>query len=226
MTDAGAWARDALGYRFRNEALLDQALTHRSADGRHNERLEFLGDAVLGLVVSQVLYEDHRHADEGSLSRLRARLVRRETLEDLGRELQFGHHLRLGSGEVRFGGQPRPSILANGVEAAIGAVFLDGGWTAAEGVVRRLLAPRIAGLIAGTDVRDPKTRLQEWLQGSGHPLPVYEVQQVRGEPHAQQFSVICRLTEPGLTVPGEGTSRRGAEQEAAARALRQLGIDG
>lgn len=225
MTGAAAWAFEALGYRFLDETLLDQALTHRSAGGQHNERLEFLGDAVLGLVVSQMLYEVRPDADEGGLSRLRARLVRRETLEELARELGLGDRLRLGSGELRSGGHRRGSILANGLEAVIGAAFLDGGWQAADVLVRRLLAPRVTVLPAVEDLRDPKTRLQEWLQGRGSPLPAYEVEQVSGAPHAQQFHVICRLAAPGLTVPGQGGSRRGAEQAAAARALRELGID-
>ena len=219
------WAFGALGYRFRDEGLLDLALTHRSAAGGNNERLEFLGDAVLGLVMSEALYSSHPEADEGTLSRLRARLVRRETLEELARELALGDLLRLGAGEIRSGGHRRASILANSLEAVLGAVFLDGGWRVAEEVILKLMSSRLAGLDAGDDLRDPKTRLQEFLQGRGHALPTYDVERVSGSAHAQHFDVICRLATPGLEVRGEGASRRAAEQQAAEQALRELGAD-
>jgi len=220
------WAFGALGYRFRDEALLELALTHRSAGGGNNERLEFLGDAVLGLVMSEALYFSHPEADEGALSRLRARLVRRETLEELARELALGDLLRLGPGELRSGGHRRGSILANSFEAVLGAVFLDGGWTVAKEVILKLMDSRLASLYSGDDLRDPKTRLQEFLQGRGDKLPIYDVERVSGSAHAQRFDVVCRLTSPGLEVRGEGTSRRAAEQQAAERALRELGADG
>jgi len=220
------WAFGALGYRFRDEALLELALTHRSAAGGNNERLEFLGDAVLGLAISEALYSSHPEADEGTLSRLRARLVRRETLEELAREVALGDLLRLGPGELRSGGHRRASILANSFEAILGAVFLDGGWNVAKEVILKLMGSRIARLDSGDDLRDPKTRLQEFLQGRGDALPTYDVEQVSGSAHAQHFGVVCRLTSPGLEVRGEGTSRRAAEQQAAERALRELGADG
>lgn len=220
------WASGALGYEFQDEALLDLALTHRSAPGGNNERLEFLGDAVLGLVISEALYASHADADEGTLSRLRARLVRRETLEELARELALGDLLRLGAGELRSGGYRRGSILANSLEALLGAVFLDGGWRIAREVILKLMDSRLASLDSGADLRDPKTRLQEFLQGKGHALPTYDVERVSGSAHAQHFDVICRLGTPSLVVRGEGSSRRAAEQQAAEQALRELGIDG
>jgi ribonuclease III len=215
------WAAGSLGHRFRDEALLAQALTHRSASGPHNERLEFLGDAVLGLVAADILYAAHPDADEGALSRLRTRLVRRETLEVLARSLDLGRHLRLGSGELRSGGHHRASILANALEATFGAVYLDAGLTAAQEVIRKLLAPQIAALGADEDLRDPKTRLQEVLQARGESLPVYEVERVTGLAHAQDFSVTCRIDSLGLLVRGQGPSRRAAEQGAAEQALRE-----
>lgn len=225
MTVAADWASGALGYRFQDEGLLDLALTHRSVSGANNERLEFLGDAVLGLVMSEALFAAHPAADEGALSRLRARLVRRETLEDVARELALGDLLRLGAGELRSGGHRRGSILGNSLEAVLGAIFLDGGWRVTRDVTLRLMATRIAGLATDDDLRDPKTRLQEFLQGRGQPLPVYDVERVSGSDHAQRFDVVCRLPMPGIEVHGEGASRRAAEQQAAEQALRELGAD-
>lgn len=223
MTVSAEWAADALGYRFQDDGLLELALTHRSASSGNNERLEFLGDAVLGLVVAESLYGEHPEADEGTLSRLRARLVRRETLEEVARELGLGELVRLGSGELRSGGHRRGSILANSLEAVFGAVFLDGGWQATRKVVLKLLSPRLAALDSDDDLRDPKTRLQEYLQGRGHSLPSYAVESVSGSGHARHFAVVCRLETPGIEVHGEGTSRRAAEQQAAEEALRALG---
>jgi ribonuclease-3 len=225
LISAADWAFGALGYRFQDEGLLELALTHRSAAGGNNERLEFLGDAVLGLAMSGALYASHPEADEGTLSRLRARLVRRETLEELARELALGDLLRLGTGELRSGGHRRASILANSLEAVLGAIFLDGGWRITEEVILKLMSSRLARLDSGDDLRDPKTRLQEFLQGRGHALPVYAVERVSGSAHAQHFDVICRLATPGLEVRGEGASRRAAEQQAARQALRELGAD-
>jgi ribonuclease-3 len=219
------WASGALGYRFQNEGLLELALTHRSASGGNNERLEFLGDAVLGLVMAEAVYAAHPGADEGTLSRLRARLVRRETLEELARELALGELLRLGGGELRSGGHRRGSILANALEAVFGAVFLDGGWGATREVVLKVLGPRFAALDSDEELRDPKTRLQELLQGRGHALPTYDVERVSGSGHAQHFDVVCRLATPEMEIRGEGTSRRAAEQQAAEQALRALGAD-
>lgn len=222
MKAAADWASGTLGYPFHDTQLLSLALTHRSAAGPHNERLEFLGDAVLGMVAAEVLYATHPAADEGTLSRLRARLVRRETLEELARGVDLGRYMQLGSGELRSGGHQRGSILANALEAVIGAVFLDGGMVPARALVLRLLAAHLAGLAADEDLRDPKTRLQEFLQGQGHALPVYTVEQISGSAHDQVFEVVCQLDALGLTVRGKGTSRRIAEQQAAEQALREV----
>lgn len=222
MTPA-AWAERSLGYAFADASLLDLALTHRSASARNNERLEFLGDAVLGLVVARALYERRPDAGEGGLSRFRARLVRGETLADVAREQGLGGFVRLGSGEARTGGFQRASILSNALEAVVGAVYLDGGMAAAEGVVLRLLGPRLEALPAEGELADPKTRLQEWLQARGHRPPVYAVHQVAGAAHAQTFEVTCDVEALGLRVAGHGASRRVAEQDAAARALAAIG---
>ena len=222
MNIAADWASGALGYSFNDDNLLQLALTHRSVSGGNNARLEFLGDAVLGLAVAEALYAAHPAADEGDLSRLRARLVRRETLEVVARDLALGEILRLGTGELRSGGHRRSSILANSLEALIGAVFLDGGWKVARVMVLKLLDSRIASLDSDDDLRDPKTRLQEYLQGQGHALPTYTVERVSGSGHAQHFEVTCRVPTPGIEVQGSGPSRRAAEQQAAENALRSL----
>lgn len=223
---ATAWAVQALGYEFRDAGLLDQALTHRSAASAHNERLEFLGDAVLGLAVTEALYRQYPGATEGTLSRQRARLVRQECLEEVAREIGLGALLVLGSGELRTGGHHRGSILANALEAVIGAVYLDGGMSASTAVTDRLLAARLRALPADEDLRDPKTRLQELLQARGEPLPGYQVTSVEGPPHQQVFEVSCRVESAGLTVSGTGPSRRAAEQAAATRALLAMNADG
>ena len=222
MIPPADWAFGALGYQFQDAGLLELALTHRSAAGGNNERLEFLGDAVLGLAMSEALYASHPEADEGTLSRLRARLVRRETLEELARELALGDLLRLGPGELRSGGHRRASILANSLEAVLGAVFLDGGWRVAEEVILRLMSSRLASLDSGEDLRDPKTRLQEFLQARKKMLPSYELRSVEGEGHAQTFVVDCHIDGLSQAVVGSGSSRRRAEQEAASQALQVL----
>lgn len=222
MTPRAGWAEQALGYRFCDAALLDLALTHRSASARNNERLEFLGDAVLGLVIARAIFRLHPEAGEGLLSRLRSRLVRGETLADVARDLHLGPLIRLGSGEARTGGFQRTSILANALEAVIGAIFLDGGIAEAERVILALFDSRLASLPAEAELSDPKTRLQEWLQARGHGLPVYAVANVAGAAHAQTFEVTCTVAALGLMVAGHGASRRFAEQDAAARALERL----
>ncbi|MEZ5564415.1 MAG: ribonuclease III [Gammaproteobacteria bacterium] len=224
MTLAADWARSALGYQFEDERLLDLALTHRSAGEFNNERLEFLGDAVLGLATAEALHDAYPDANEGELSRYRARLVRRETLEDLARELDMGKLLRLGAGELRTGGHQRGSILANSMEAVFGALYLDGGWPTARSAILKLLDSRLASLDPDDDLRDPKTRLQEYLQGRGYALPIYNVERVSGTAHAQHFDVSCRLATPQMEFRGEGGSRRAAEQMAAAHALQALGV--
>ncbi len=212
----------ALGHRFSAPQLLDEALTHRSAGSRHNERLEFLGDAVLGFVVAERLYQTRPDDREGSLSRLRARLVRRETLAELARELNLGEHLRMGAGELRSGGFQRDSILADAVEAIIGAVYLDAGVGAARELIESLLGSRMAVLPPGDDLRDAKTRLQEYLQARQLPLPEYQLLEESGAAHKPWFTVECRVAVEGVRSTARGRSRRATEQAAAKLALQQL----
>lgn len=220
MDDAALARR--LGYSFRDQRLLRQALTHRSHGAPHNERLEFLGDGVLNLAVAVLLFERLEDAPEGALSRLRANLVNQETLAAVAAEIGLGAHVRLGEGELRSGGAARPSILADAVEALLGAVYLDGGFGAALDVVRRLLGPRAAAADSGDVDKDPKTRLQELLQGRRLGLPKYQQLAARGQAHAQTFEVECQVDALGLRCSGEGSSRRRAEQEAARRMLTLL----
>ena len=216
-----AAAAEIAGYRFGDPQLLRQALTHRSHSATHNERLEFLGDAVLNCAIAEGLYRRHPELDEGSLSRVRASLVNRDSLAALAGDLGIGPRLALGEGEIRSGGSERPSTLADAVEAVIGAIFLDGGFDAARGftlaVFDRLLDavdPRIAG-------KDAKTLLQELLQARHLPLPAYRVIATAGEAHAQSFRVECSVPGLGILTVGEGPSRRSAEQAAAREAFAQ-----
>ncbi len=215
MTDAGRWSQRQLGYRFRDPEFLDRALTHRSAGGRHNERLEFLGDAILGFFMAEALHRALPDADEGHLSRLRASLVRRETLAELAQDLKLGEQIRLGPGELKSGGYRRASILADALEAIIGAIYLDGDLPAARDVLGRLFEARLRNLPPPDALKDPKTRLQEYLQGRSLPLPVYTVTGVEGEQHRQTFTVCCEIGELDARTTGRGTSRRRAEQTAA-----------
>ncbi len=202
--------------------LLDQALTHRSAGPINNERLEFLGDALLGLVIAEVLWQRFPAADEGELSRRRASLVNKESLAQVARGLRLGDYLRLGSGEVRTGGHTRDSILADALEAVIGAVYVDKGFMVARDMLLRLFDARLASVAERKALKDPKTRLQETLQSMHRPLPEYEVADVSGQQHAQRFAVRCRLTDEERATRGEGTSRRRAEQDAAVQMLALL----
>ncbi len=222
MTTAQAWLSDRLGYRFADPALFDRALTHRSAPGQSNERLEYLGDAVLDTVVSDVLFHAFPDADEGDLSRLRAHLVRDASLSELAMELKLGEHIALGSGEQKSGGHRRQSILADALEAIFGAVYLDAGFEAARDVIRRAYGDRLVDFPALDALKDPKTRLQEWLQSRGLRLPEYRLLETTGKAHNQQFSVNCRVDSRDLDVEGTGSSRRNAEQQAAERMLKQL----
>jgi ribonuclease-3 len=210
------------GHAFKNAALCRAALTHRSAGGDHNERLEFLGDAVLNCSVARLLYDAHPDADEGALSRLRASLVSGETLAQIAGDLQMGEHLRLGSGELRSGGYRRASILADALEAMVGAIFLDSNFDVAAAAVARLVGKRLERLPPAESLKDPKTLLQEALQGRGLGLPVYVLTAASGEPHAQSFTVTCEVPTFGLVAIGEGASRRRAEQLAARKVLDQL----
>jgi ribonuclease-3 len=210
-----------IGYHFREPKLLRQALTHRSHGPCHNERLEFLGDGVLNCIVAALLFERFPRLSEGELSRLRASLVNQQSLFDLARSLNLGEALRLGEGELKSGGFRRPSILADALEAVIGAAFLDGGFEAARDVVVACFEPIITGIDPHTQGKDPKTLLQEHLQGRRLPLPKYAVIGISGEAHDQRFEVECVIDDLDIRGRGEGTSRRAAEQ-GAARAAYQL----
>ncbi|MEQ1437829.1 ribonuclease III [Fontimonas sp. SYSU GA230001] len=211
-----------LGHRFADPELLDRALSHRSLGGRNNERLEFLGDALLNFVAADTLYADKPGAEEGALSRLRAGLVREESLARLARELRLGEVIRLGESELKSGGFRRDSILADAVEALLGAVYLDAGFAKARTVCRNLLQPLLAELPEAEQLKDAKTRLQEWLQARARPLPRYEVLEEQGPPHARRFRVRCSLTDGDVHADAQASSRRGAEQQAAQAMLAQL----
>lgn len=212
----------AIGYGFSRGDLLEQALTHRSAGGQHNERLEFLGDAVLGFVIAEALCERFPSADEGRLSRMRASLVKRETLALLARDLRLGDYLRLGAGEIRTGGFARDSILADAMEALLGAVYLDAGYGATRALVLRLFAEHLGRTSLDRSGKDPKTRLQEWLQARHRPLPEYGILATGGDQHAQTFVVTCTLPDRGEATQARGSSRRRAEQAAAESMLERL----
>ncbi|MCK6407393.1 MAG: ribonuclease III [Rhodocyclaceae bacterium] len=212
----------ALGYAFADTGLLLTALTHRSHGTPHNERLEFIGDSVLNCAIALELYRRFPQLAEGEMSRLRANLVRQETLHQIADAMGIGDCLRLGEGELKSGGHRRPSILADAVEALIGAVHLDGGFVAASELVARLYADRLAAIVPGQQIKDPKTRLQEYLQGRRLALPSYAVLDATGEAHAQNFRVCCEVSALRLRAEGHGPSRRAAEQMAAEKALEQL----
>ena len=216
------WVRERLGYEPADPSLFTAALTHRSAARAHNERLEFLGDAVLNLLVAEHLYRTFPHADEGDLSRLRACVVSREPLAQIAADLALGDALQLGGGELRSGGFRRQSILADALEAVCGAIYLDGGIDAARSVVARLIEPRVAELPAAAELKDAKTRLQEYVQSRGLPLPRYEVERTEGEAHEQTFWVTCEVAALGRRAGGMGSSRRRAEQAAAEGVLKEI----
>ncbi|HLS82805.1 MAG TPA: ribonuclease III [Steroidobacter sp.] len=222
MKTAAQWLQDTLGYECRDPALLEAALTHRSAGGPHYERLEFLGDAILNCVVAMLVFREFASADEGELSRFRASLVSGDALAVIAAEIQLGEQLRLGSGELKSGGFRRKSILADALEALFGAIYLDGGFEAAERVIERLFAPRLDRLPSAAELKDPKTRLQEALQARGLPLPVYQVESTFGQAHNQSFEVSCSVKTLGLKVTASGPSRRRAEQAAAQLLLSAL----
>jgi ribonuclease-3 len=209
---------DRLGHVFRRPELLQHALTHRSHGATHNERLEFVGDAVLNCVVAAALFERFPAIPEGELTRVRASLVNRDTLARLARGLALGGEIVLGEGEVKSGGDERPSILADALEAIFGAVFVDAGFDATRAVIERIYAAEFAGLDPATLGKDPKTRLQEWLQARRIAVPEYVVTGADGEAHAQTFTIECRIGALGVATTGTGTSRRTAEQAAAAAA--------
>jgi ribonuclease III len=211
-----------LGHRFAQPRLLTRALTHRSAGADHNERLEFLGDAVLSAAISAMLYERFSGSDEGDLTRVRAHLVREDSLHRAALALELPEVLRLSEGEARGGGAQRPSILADALEALIGATFLDGGFESAHTLVQRLFGEVIATTEIDSWSKDPKTELQEWLQARKLPVPAYRIVATRGQAHAQTFVVECGVPSLALVEQGEGKSRRAAEQEAASRMIATL----
>jgi ribonuclease-3 len=218
----GAGAGSFAGHVFRNPGLLEQALTHRSAGTPHNERLEFLGDALLGLIVAEALYARWPKADEGVLTRARAGLVRESSLAAIARGLDLGSRLRLGPGEMKTGGHRRDSILSDALEAVVAAIYLDAGFEACRQVARPWFDPLIDALQPGRIGKDAKTRLQEWLQARQLPLPQYELLSETGEEHAKTFRVRCVLAGQGVAAEGEAGSRRAAEQLAAEAVLAQL----
>lgn len=211
-----------MGYVFRQPVLLQQALTHKSFGSPHYERLEFLGDAVLNATVSDLLYRHFASQDEGDLTRIRAHLVRQDTLHKLALQLGFPGLLKLSEGEARGGGAQRASILADALEAVIGAVYLDGGFEPACQWVHRLFEPLVKQTTAEVWHKDAKTALQEWLQGRKLALPVYAVSATRGKAHEQTFVVECTISSHGWSVTAEGLSKRLAEQAAAQLALKKL----
>lgn len=206
-------------YRFKDPELLALALSHRSVGRLNNERLEFLGDSILNFVISARLFDLKADNNEGELSRLRARVVRGDTLAELAASLKLGDHIKLGEGELKSGGYKRDSILADALEAIFGAIYLDGGFKSCEQAILHVCNPLINLLPDANDLKDPKTRLQEWLQGHGYPLPEYSLLVDEGPAHKKQFLVQCIGKDAGFKVTGNGSSRRKAEQAAAAAAL-------
>lgn len=222
MDKARSWLKKTLGYEFSDNGLFQQALTHRSSPGESNERLEFLGDAILGAVISEVVFRAQANSPEGDLSRLRSSLVKDTSLADLAAQLGLGEHLILGSGERKSGGNRRESILADSLEALFGAVYLDAGIEASRVVIERAFGDRLYDLPNPSDLRDPKTRLQEWLQARQMGLPDYALVEVSGKAHRQKFEVRCSVDGVDTTASGVGASRRHAEQQAAEAMLNRL----
>jgi len=212
-----------LDYRFAQNRLLEQAVTHRSYGADNNERLEFLGDSILNMVVAMMLFERFGKLREGELSRLRAQFVRQDSLQGIAEKLGIGSVLHLGEGELKSGGDRRPSILADATEAIFGAVFLDGGFDAARRVIEGLYAPLLVDFDPSRNLKDPKTALQELLQARRLALPRYDLVEIRGEAHAQEFEIACIIEPLKLRTLGVGNSRRAAEQTAAQSALEQIG---
>lgn len=225
MTDRVLWAETYLQYAFDDPSLLTQALTHRSASKQNNERLEFLGDAFLNFAIADELYRRRPQDTEGDLSRARASLVNKNVLAAIGRELKIDTQLVLGHGEARAGGAQRSAGLADAVESLIGAVLLDGGNQSAKALIERLFGERLGQMPDAADLKDPKTKLQEWLQGRGLGLPRYTVDSIVGKDHQRSFTVVCMVKKGELHTKGLGGSRRRAEQDAAAAMLAVLDGD-
>ena len=213
------------GYQFKRRELLEQALTHRSfSRGANNERLEFLGDSVLNLIISNFIYRRFESASEGRLSRIRASLVKQDTLAKVAREIGLGDHIQLGGGELKSGGFRRASILSDALEALIAAIYLDSNYAQAEKTVLHLFDDLLQSVDVGSSLKDAKTKLQEYLQGRQKPLPLYKVIQTNGKSHDQVFTVSCELSDLDLHSEGKGSSRKKAEQQAAHNLLQKLGI--
>jgi ribonuclease-3 len=213
------------GYRFRQTNLFEQALTHRSYSRQlNNERLEFLGDSILNLIITNHIYERFSDADEGELSRIRASLVKEETLARVARKIDLGEYIHLGGGELKSGGFRRASILSDVLEALIGAIYLDSDYAQTETAVLHLYREQLQSIDADTNLRDPKTLLQEYLQANKNNLPSYQVEQTTGKSHDQVFTVSCKLTDLDMQCNGKGPSRKKAEQQAAQKILDKLGI--
>jgi ribonuclease-3 len=213
------------GYRFRRRELLEQALTHRSySRNLNNERLEFLGDSILNLVISNQIYQQFDAANEGDLSRIRASLVKQETLAGLAREIGLGDHILLGGGELKSGGYRRASILSDALEALIAAIYLDSDYARTETVVLHLFRDLLQDVDVDSNLKDPKTQLQEYLQARQLALPRYGVEQTSGKSHSQVFTVSCELPDLELQSRGKGSSRKNAEQQAAQNILDRLGL--
>ncbi|MFI4937573.1 MAG: ribonuclease III [Candidatus Berkiellales bacterium] len=222
LTDKLHYLEQKLGYHFQDKALLVQALTHKSAGAMHNERLEFLGDAVLNFVVADLLYQQFPKAKEGDLTRARASLVNKTALFEIAQTFSIGEYLQLGLGEQRSGGFRRESILADALEAIIGAIYLEGNFKSTYQCIHDWFSPRIATLNPENHAKDPKTELQEWLQANQKSLPQYQVIAIEGEPHAQIFTIRCEIPDLSIMVQGTGTSRRISEQIAARKVLELL----
>ena len=214
-----------IGYQFSNTELIELALTHRSCGGKNNERLEFLGDSIVNMVIADALFKQFPDAKEGKLSRLRARMVKGVTLAEIARDFGLGDFLHLGTGEMKSGGHRRGSILADTVEAIIGAIYLDSDMSTVTAHILRWYQQRLAQLSLDDPMKDPKTQLQEHLQGKQQGLPQYHVEKIEGSAHEQMFTVQCRVSGVDTPLTGQGSSRRIAEQNAAAQALLMLEVN-
>jgi len=222
LSDTLGRLSDRLGYTFRDQSFLDQALTHRSLGAHNNERLEFLGDSILNFVIADELYTKFPNEDEGALSRMRASIVRGETLSIVAMSLDLGDYVRLGPGELKSGGHRRKSILADTVEAIIGAVYLDADFSSSRELILSLFTEQLDAVVPGPGLKDPKSRLQEYLQGKQKPLPEYKVSNISGKQHSQVFTVECHVDGLDKVAAGTGSSRRQAEQAAADMAYQIL----
>lgn len=209
-----------LNYHFTDQRLLKTALTHRSSQDENNERMEFLGDSIVNFIIAEALYQQFPRSQEGELSRWRATLINRDTLADLARGFDMGRYMHLGPGELKSGGSGRQSILSCAMEAIIGAIYLDGGFAVVRDCIMRWYEPLLSNLSNAASHKDPKTVLQEYLQGMRKPLPTYSVELVEGEAHQQLFVVSCQIADSTEKVVGKGTSRRRAEQDAAENMIR------